>query len=195
MTPTDFRWQELATEAKVRPPHVFMLWHWLSAGAPVEGFAKFAGLDAVHVERMLAALEKAGIDPAPTKAPKRRRTEVLAGSERSTRLPDVFQAPQEWIDYAQQKRHWALADIHTELDKFTNWAHSQGIVRKNWLATWRNWCLGSHRTDGIFVPSVSPILDDERRWIIEERARLNSGPWNAEGELEWVRRRDLAYAR
>lgn len=145
MGPTDFRWQELATEAKVRPPHIFMLWHWLSAGAPVEHFAKFAGLEDRHVASMMAALEAHHLVP--------KRRVPRQGGEKGTRLPAVFQAPQEWIDYAQTKRRWTLTEVHEELDRFTDYWHARagaGGVKADWLATWRNWCRNSTRPDGLW---------------------------------------------
>lgn len=190
MSPTDFRLAELAAEAKVKTCHIFHLLHWLSAGAPVEGFAKFAGLEGVHVERMMAVLEQAGLRPAPGKASKARPS-----SQRSTRLPAAMQLPDEWLSYAQEKRFWPEAIVREVFQDFIDHWCGNGKVMADWSRVWQGWVRRDRRADGIFVPSVSPILDDERRWIIEERARLNNGPWSAEGELEWVRRRDAAYAR
>ena len=197
MIPTDFRWQELATEAKVRPPHIFMLWHWLSAGAPVEHFAKFAGLEDRHVEQMMAALEKAGLRPALSIAPKRRRTEAVACA-RSTRLPPAMQLPDEWLSFAQTTRRWSKESVELEFQTFLDYWHAQPGqkgVKLDWLATWRNWVRRSRTPDGIFVPNAAPQDRDEGVWLYQERKRLDSAPYDPVAEAEWVRRRDASYGR
>lgn len=189
--PTDFRLAELAAEAKVKTCHIFHMLHWLSAGAPVEGFAKFAGLEAIHVERMMAALESHALVPKPKR---RRNARAGPAAPHTTRLPPAMQLSDEWLSYAQEKRHWPEDTVREVFQDFLDhWCGKVDGKAVDWDRVWQGWVRRDRRPDGIFVPSVSPVLDDERRWIIEERARLNSGPWNAEGELEWVRRRDLAY--
>ena len=197
MTPTDFRWQELATEAKVRPPHIFMLWHWLSAGAPPEAFAAFAKLEDRHVEQMMAALEKAGLRPALSISPKRRRTEAVA-CVRSTRLPPAMQLPDEWLSFAQTTRRWSKESVELEFQTFLDYWHAQPGqkgVKLDWLATWRNWVRRSRTPDGIFVPNAAPQDRDEGVWLYQERKRLDSAPYDPVAEAEWVRRRDASYGR
>lgn len=198
MTPTDFRWKELAEEARVKPPHIFMMWHWLSAGAPVEHFAKFAGLEARHVEAMMAALSGADMLPVP----RRRRagpTTASAGSHqqaRSTRLPPAMQLPDEWLSFAQTTRRWSKESVELEFQTFLDYWHAQPGqkgVKLDWLATWRNWVRRSHTPDGIFVPNAAPQDRDEGVWLYQERKRLDSAPYDAEAEAEWARRRDAAY--
>lgn len=156
--PTDYRLSELAEEARVRPSHLFHFIHWLAAGNPPEAFAAFAKLEQKHTDAMLAALRDHDLEPSRPAAAKRRRGTSVDGKSqpcmnqiRGTRLPAVFQAPQEWIDYAQTKRKWALAEVHEELDRFTDYWHARagaGGVKADWLATWRNWCRNSTRPDG-----------------------------------------------
>ncbi len=152
MTPTDFRWRELATEARVRPPHVFMLWHWLSAGNPPEAFAAFAKLEERHTEAMLAALESHGLVPKP----KRRATSVAGAPQtRGSRLPPAMQLPDDWLAYAQEKRHWTRATTEDVLadfiEHFSNRTDARA-VKVDWTLTWQGWVRRDRRPDGCWTP-------------------------------------------
>ncbi len=159
MIPTDFRWKELAEEARVKPPHIFMLWHWLSAGAPVGHFASFAGLEDRPVARMQEALRNHDLLPAP----KRKSLTEAAGrapQARGTRLPLVMQLPDDWLSFAQQTRKWERPTVEIEFQTFLDYWHAQPGskgVKLDWLATWRNWCRRSHTPDGSWAPSTLPV--------------------------------------
>lgn len=196
--PTDYRLGELADEAKVRPSHVHHLIAWLAAGNPADRFAAFARLEQAHVDRMLAALGAHDLLPVCGGSTKRRRHGMQTSRpERGTRLPDLFQEPPEWIAWAQKERRWDEVTARKTLAEFVDYWHGvpgQRGVKLDWFATFRNWCRRSQAPDGIFVPGASPPEHDaERRWLIEERARLTNGPWDAVREAEWTRRRDAAY--
>lgn len=144
MTPYDHRLTLLATEAKVRTPHIFILWHALQYPPfDPQAFASFTGLEARHVERMLAALTEAGLMPALPSSRKRRQPveDSLPRLVRGTRLPDPFQVPDEWILWAQTERHWHRETADKEMKKFCDYWHGESgsrAVKKDWFAVWRN---------------------------------------------------------
>ncbi len=158
MIVTDFRWAELATEAKVRPPHIFMLWHWLSAGAPVEHFAKFANMEARHVEAMLAALELHGLLPKPKRRSGRAAQTAHPNQNQlnGTRLAPVLQLPDDWLAYAQTKRRWDKPTVEDVLADFIeHWSNrtDSRAVKLDWFQTWQTWVRRDRRENGNWSPA------------------------------------------
>ena len=53
-------------------------------------------------------------------------------------LPQDFALTPEMEAYARSK---GIQDVATEFEHFQNYHLANGSVKKNWLATWRTWCL------------------------------------------------------
>lgn len=68
---------------------------------------------------------------------------------RGNRLPDDFELPGDWLDWATHDRGWSRRDAEDEGEAFRDyWRAKAGKdgVKLDWPATWRNWCRNSRRT-------------------------------------------------
>ncbi len=78
------------------------------------------------------------------------------------------QLPKEWVP---QEPHISYGLVHgltveqvqREGEKFKNWAHAKGEVKKDWGAAWRNWVLRVCEEKGIPMARVTISLSDEER--------------------------------
>lgn len=165
MTPWDARLALLATEAGVRPAHVYHCLHSIAADPATfdpQTYATFARMELRHVVAMVAALEAGGLMPNP-----KRRREVPA-SVKATRLPPVFQLPEEWFTFAQTERQWEAPAVEAEFQQFLDYWHGvpgQKGVKADWLATWRNWCRRSHTPQGSWQPAGTRRSQDPAELI------------------------------
>ena len=70
---------------------------------------------------------------------------------RGSRLPDEFQLPRQWGEWALDNSNLNHEQIRREGEKFRDhWLSASGSkgVKKDWLATWRNWIRRTEeRTD------------------------------------------------
>jgi hypothetical protein len=71
--------------------------------------------------------------------------------KRGNRLPDDFQAPEDWIAWAIAKRRWSRADAIDEAECFVRyWQAKPGreACKLDWTKTWQNWAVNSRRGTG-----------------------------------------------
>lgn len=160
MTPFDPILVELAAQAKVRPPHLFHLYHALAAAPTAfdpNGYAAFAQIDIKFVTAMVSALSDRNLLP-PEKPVQREKV------QRGTRLPLAFQIPLSWLEWACEKRYWTLADARAEADMFVDfWQAKAGkdAVKLDWEKTFHNWVRNSRRANGTRSPqSIETNLGD-----------------------------------
>lgn len=81
---------------------------------------------------------------------------------KGTRLPDDWVAPQEFIDFCNKERPDLNANLIAEQfkDYWISVAGSKGIKR-NWIATWRNWVRNQKQNQSSFK-NKSHIITDEK---------------------------------
>lgn len=154
MNAFDPRLPLIAAAARVKTCHVFHCFAALRemgkafhAGA----FATFAGLEERHVAAILAALEEHDALP-----------EKRAASTRGQRLPNDWQAPDEWINWAVNTRHWRPDDAREEAELFANYWQARsgsGAAKLDWKKTWMNWVRNSRRPDGDYVVGTGKPQD------------------------------------
>jgi Helix-turn-helix domain len=58
-----------------------------------------------------------------------------------TALPDDFEVPEEWLQWAMTKKGWTRRDAEYEAERFVNHAIQNDRKCKAWERAWRNWCL------------------------------------------------------
>lgn len=153
MKPTDPILLRLADLAKVRPPHVYILWATMKqekARFNLGAFAAFTGLEVRHVQRMLDVFEAENVFcETPTS-----RT-VTPGS----RLPADITLPDEWRQFAQAQRFWTNDVCETVFDRFKDyWISAPRGTKLDWFATWRNW-----------VRSTKDVADGEKPAAVAQR--------------------------
>lgn len=158
--PTDPIWALLASEAKVRPPHIYHLFHARrERGFDPDAYALYAQMERRHVDRMLAALDSKSLKHVRNPVEKQ---------ERGSRLAADFAMPSEWIAWAQTERGWTKDVAETVAAKFKDWwISTPGAkgVKANWQATWRNWVRGSNLPDGEFTAKPKRTPEEEREFI------------------------------
>jgi hypothetical protein len=128
----------------------------MGKGFHADAFANFAGLEPRHVLSILSALSDHDCLPD-------RRTGV---DRRASRLPDDWTAPDEWIQWAVDKRRWEPQDAQDEAEIFANyWQAKSGqqATKTDWFKTWQNWVKQSRRPDGTYRPPVGPIVSNRER--------------------------------
>src|SRR6478736_6822949 len=165
MSPFDVRLPIIAAAAKVRPPHVFHVFHAIKemgAKFHVEACAQFMSLEAQHVEAILSSLQEH--DCMPTKA---KRGE----SSRGSRLADDWTIPDDWVDWACNERRWQPYDCREEAEIFAlYWQTKTGAqaTKMDWKRTWMKWVKSSRRPNGDYVPkTAAPVQSPEERaeWL------------------------------
>jgi phage replication O-like protein O len=86
---------------------------------------------------------------------------------RATRLSDDWVAPQEYIDFCNSERPDLNANLIAEQfkDYWISVPGSKGLKR-NWLATWRNWVRNQKQNQSIFK-NKSQVISDEKfeKWL------------------------------
>ncbi len=168
MTPTDPRLTIIAAEAKVRPPHVFHVFHALreaGKGFHPQAFALFAQLEERHITAIVEAL--AAHDALPDG-----RSKITA---RAHRLPHDWTPPDDWIEWASDTRRWEPVAAREEAEIFANYWQSKAgkdACKLDWRKTWQNWVRNSRRPDGeyrIAAPIISSREHMERTAALYER--------------------------
>lgn len=159
MGPFDPVLQLVASQARVRPSHVYHTWQALRVQGKqfhAAAFAQFASLEERHILAIIAALTDHDCLPEG-------RAKI---ERRAMRLPDDFTAPDSWIEWAVSKRMWAPDDAREEAEIFANyWQARSGAqaAKLNWEKTWQNWVRNSRRPDGTYQPSVARLAYDPER--------------------------------
>jgi hypothetical protein len=182
--PTDPIWALLATEAKVRPPHVYHLFHARrEAGKRFnpDAYALYAQMERKHVDRIIIALDSRELKGVRKPVDK---------AERGSRLAPDFIMPAEWIGWAQTERGWTRDVAGTVADQFKDyWTAAVGAkaVKLDWQATWRNWVRGSKREDGDFRGKAVRTPEEEREFATRTIAFYRKIGRDSEAE-EWERK-------
>lgn len=167
MGPFDPRLPIIATQARVRPPHVYFVWQAMKVQGKAfhaEACALFAGLETRHVLAIIAALTDH--DALPDGRAKVER--------RAARLPDDWVCPDEWIEWASGERFWSPVEASAEAEVFANYWQSksgQQATKLDWFKTFKNWVRNSRRPNGTYRP-VTIAKDRDPAWL-EEQARFN----------------------
>ena len=68
-----------------------------------------------------------------------RGADAPAPRKRATRLPDDWQLPSEWSEWAMGERGWSAGEVLRVSLLFRDHWRSKGEARADWPATWRNW--------------------------------------------------------
>ena len=165
MTPFDPRLPIIAAEARVKTCHVYHLWmamREMGQRFHTAAFAQFSGLEDHHITRMVEALNAHDANPD-----KRSPT-----TKRASRLPDDWEVPTDWIDWAVEQRRWEPAAAHEEADNFRDFWQAksgQAATKLDWKKTWQVWVRNSRRPDGDYRPSVNMVSSREH---MEQTARV-----------------------
>lgn len=88
-------------------------------------------------------------------------------NNKGTRLPDDWIAPQEFIDFCNNERPDLDANFIAEQfkDYWIGVAGSKGIKR-NWIATWRNWVRNQKKNQSEFKNKSQVITDEKfKNWL------------------------------
>ena len=130
-------------------------------------------------------LNESGGRPEP-KTPRGRgvRTRVenrvgddLGESKRGRRLDDDWRLPKAWGDWVlSELAGWTPERVRSEGEKFGDYWHAktgQAARKRDWLATWRNWCRNARPAPVGRAPGESFRQSDERR--AAERVRELTG--------------------
>lgn len=167
MSPWDIRWEALARQAGVRPPHCFHLWHAIASDPATfdpQTYATFARMELRHVEAMVAALRSSGLMPEP-----KRRIRASAGHDpihaKPTRLAPIMQLPDTWLAYAQERRQWDKATTEDVLADFIeHWSNRTDAraAKIDWEQCWQTWVRRDRRDNGSWQPAVIPIDQSAR---------------------------------
>ena len=123
--------------------------------------------------------------PEPYPEPKSKRdTNVSPKKTHGTRLPDDWSLPKAWGDWAVSEGY-PESSVRDQADRFKDYwigATGQKATKRDWLATWRNWCRNN-------LSKTTKGSRNERPRTAQERAAANhsdvASAWLAEG-----RRRD-----
>jgi hypothetical protein len=104
-------------------------------------------------------------------------------TDRGSRLPDDFQVPDEWIDYAVTKRKWSRADAIEEAEGFCRYWKAKtgaGARKRDWYMTWQNWVANSRRPNGSTAAHSADTADwtpERKRTFLEQISRREAtGP-------------------
>ena len=77
-----------------------------------------------------------------------------AASPRGSRLPQDWQLPKAWGDWALSEfKTWTADVVRVEADKFRDHWHAKAgrdATKADWQATWRNWCRNAK-------PNITPV--------------------------------------
>jgi hypothetical protein len=92
------------------------------------------------------------------------------GGKRGTRLAEDFEAPDDWIAWAVERRGWSKSDARDEAECFARyWQAKPGreACKLDWPKTWQNWVANSRRKPGAASstdpPKFSAVLMEEKR--------------------------------
>ena len=154
MLPFDPRLPIIAAQAKVKTCHAYHCWHAMrdmGTAFHLEAFAAFAGLETRHVSAIMTAIEQ----HAPL-------TVKRATAARGTRLPNDWELPEEWSEWASKERRWYPKEVEVEGLKFAgHWQTKTGkdATKLDWFKTWQNWIRNSHKPDGTYAKATHAPVD------------------------------------
>lgn len=121
-----------------------------------------------------------GVQPtAPKPLGKHHRTTIERDNTQGKRLPEDFELPTDWLEWARLKRPEIDASIESEkfIDHWLSVPGSKGR-KLDWLRTWRNW-IRNARSNGN-IPPNKDMRDLANEELIEiqkmNRSRANDRP-------------------
>ena len=74
---------------------------------------------------------------------------IIGDTKKGTRWQRIEPMPSDFWEYPHNSLGWSDFDINEEYEKFSDyWTAVAGAkgVKRDWLATWRNWCRNSRRS-------------------------------------------------
>ena len=87
--------------------------------------------------------------PPPSPSPSKRPPDKSGGAaQRANRLPEDFEVPEDWLEWAMADRDWPREAAETEAATFVDHWHAKSgrdATKLDWQATWRNWVRNSRR--------------------------------------------------
>jgi hypothetical protein len=98
---------------------------------------------------------------------------------RGTRLPDDWDLPAEWRDYALRVG-LRPAEVSREAAKFKNyWTAQSGAkgIKMRWDSTWRNWCISMLERAG--RPIATPSADGKPAAAPDDPTKFTDETWRA----------------
>lgn len=170
MRPDDPRLLVISEAAKVRPPHVFFVWHMIAvapAAFSAAACSAFAKLEERYVVAIVEALELHSLFP--------RRALRGKSPERGTRLPPAMALPDDWLAYAQERRRWDRATTEDVLADFIeHWSNRTDTraAKIDWTKTWQTWVRRDRRPDGSWSPNTGEWTPERQRQSQVDAAAL-----------------------
>jgi len=129
--------------------------------SPVDNFAEPPGLASPSVDNLPAEPpDKPPAQPAESK-PDKPPGKALSPSKarHGIRLPDDWQLPKDWGDWALGERQDLSAeDVRREAACFADYWHAKAGVdarKSDWQATWRNWIRRAHGKPRSNPPAIA----------------------------------------
>jgi uncharacterized protein YdaU (DUF1376 family) len=98
-------------------------------------------------------------------------------SARGSRLPADWKLPEEWAEWCRTSR--PDLDPDKVAAKFADYWHGvagKAAVKRDWLATWRNW-VRDERQQFKSAPAEVSEWYETRRGVEKKAASLGIGPW------------------
>lgn len=103
---------------------------------------------------------------------------------RGSRLPEYWQPPPEFVHWPMSHLGWPEHQVRIELDKFKDFWISktgQSATKRDWYATWRNWCRNARVPNQTSSKPKEPTLAEmaAERWGLN---KPNGGDANGQGQ-------------
>lgn len=147
------------------------------------------GLDQETFDKVLDIFER-----ARESKPKKKAAAAADRAQRGTRLPENWQLPAEWREYAIGVGLHAL-EVNREAVKFkAHWLNAAGDkgLKLRWDQTWRTWCLKALEYmgraprvpdatgGGVAAPKEGPEAFTDATWRAIAKRYKSSGNWNVD---------------
>ncbi|AVX04212.1 hypothetical protein MXMO3_01686 [Maritalea myrionectae] len=133
-------------------------------------------------------------EPEPNKEKELSKDSPKKGS-RGSCLPDDWQPSNEFIDWPVQNLNWTINRSQAEAAKFKDYWIAKtgaGATKKDWLATWRNWCRnarppGPDQIQRQETATQKLKREAQERWNLStEGKHHDQSPRNTSGPLRLV---------
>lgn len=110
-------------------------------------------------------------DPLKENNPPLGSSEPTPQGAKAHRLPDDFEMPADWLQWAMAKRRWNAADAREEAECFCRYWQAKGgreAAKRSWRKTWENWVVNSRRAASADAPR--PASSDMVQHILRRNA-------------------------
>ena len=117
------------------------------------------------------------LTPEDTPTPSGVGPQPISKKSRGTRLPENWELPEDWAQWAVSRRRWSRSDTGEEALLFANYWQARsgaGAVHRDWFKTWQNWVIKSHRPDGKNTAKVEKTpaeLRELAEWYVRHGQR------------------------